>query len=173
MFTIPSWQSGKGYSTKTYTGTIASLTTRGVPDMAAMATGYKFYWYDYTSNLSGYPKPNVQGTFLGTSAVAPLLAGMMARINQLAGRRIGFINSDLYNAQNTAFNDITTGSNTLLSGTTGYQATTGWDACTGLGSPKANEIYKLYHTGSTFPKVANGFRPSIGTTYPRVSSGVR
>lgn len=164
IFSIPSWQSGKSYSTKTYSGTITALASRGIPDMAAMATGYSFY---YSSN-------NTFGTFLGTSAVAPLLAGMMARINQLTGKRIGFVNSEWYAAQSTAFNDITTGSNTLSSGTSGFSATTSWDACTGLGSPIGENLYKIYKLkGSTFPNSNYGFRPQFGQTYPRRTTGVR
>lgn len=163
IFSIPVWQTGKGYTTQTYSGTVANLTTRSIPDISAMATGYTF----------NYSSSNSAGTFLGTSAVAPLLAGMMARLNQLTGRRLGFVNSDWYAAQATAFNDITTGLNTLSSATTGYSATASWDACTGLGSPKGDALYKLYKTGSTFPKLNYGFRPTTGQTYPRKYTGVR
>ncbi len=72
-------------------------------------------------------------TIGGTSAVAPIWAGLMARINQKLGHNAGFINTILYqNPQ--AFNDITSGSNT------DYNAGPGWDPCTGLGSPKGAAI---------------------------------
>ena len=72
-------------------------------------------------------------TFGGTSAVAPLWAGLIARINQKLGHNAGFINTILYqNLQ--AFKDITSGSNT------DYNARRGWDPCTGLGSPKGAAI---------------------------------
>ena len=74
---------------------------RGVPDVAGdgdPATGYKILVDG--QNL----------TFGGTSAVAPLWAGLIARINQKLGRNVGFINTILYqNPQ--AFNGITSGSN--------------------------------------------------------------
>ena len=64
----------------------------------------------------------------GTSAVAPLWAGLIARINAAQGRSAGFINPALYRAPG-ALRDIAQGNNG------DYAATTGWDACTGLGSP--------------------------------------
>jgi kumamolisin len=135
IYSIPSWQTGKSFSYKTYpAGTVTSLTTRGVPDMSAMATGYQFY----------YGAANYTGTFLGTSAVAPLLAGMMARINSITGRRNGFINPIVYENQ-SAFNDITTGNNAAPAAV-GYSATAGWDACTGLGSPIGTAILALFTT---------------------------
>jgi kumamolisin len=67
----------------------------------------------------------------GTSAVAPLWAGLFARINQLVGKPAGYLNPILYSASAAgAFRDITSGNNG------GYSAGPGWDACTGLGSPK-------------------------------------
>jgi len=97
---------------------------------------------------------------------------MMARLNQLSGKRIGFVNSDWYSVRTTAFNDQTTGD--IHGGNTvGYMATVGWDAATGIGSPIGTELYKLYKKGSTFPKFNYSFRPKSGQTYPRISSGIR
>jgi len=104
---------------------------RGVPDVAGdadPATGYKIL-VDGQSLTIG-----------GTSAVAPLWAGLMARINQKLGHSAGFINPILYqNPQ--AFNDITSGSNT------DYNAGPGWDPCTGLGSPKGAAILQALSGG--------------------------
>jgi subtilase family serine protease len=69
----------------------------------------------------------------------------MALADQLAGHDLGFVNPALYRiarspAYGRAFHDITTGNNTVLvNGTTytGYQAGSGWDPVTGLGSPNA------------------------------------
>jgi kumamolisin len=69
----------------------------------------------------------------GTSAVAPLWAGLIARINSAKGSPVGFINPQLY-AGASAFNDIKTGNNGS------FAAASGWDACTGLGAPKGAEI---------------------------------
>jgi kumamolisin len=161
IFSVPTWQTG--FSTKLYPGgAVSSLTGRGIPDVSAMATGYTFY----------YGAANYTGTFLGTSATAPLLAGMMARLNSMSQKRIGFVNSDWYSVRTTAFNDQTTGDN-HGGNTVGYMATTGWDAASGLGTPIGTELYKLYKTGTTFPKANYGFRPTTGHTYPRQTTGAR
>jgi kumamolisin len=72
-------------------------------------------------------------TIGGTSAVAPLWAGLMALINQSAGKRAGFINPTLY-ANPSALTDITQGNNN------GYNAGPGWDPVTGLGSPVGTAV---------------------------------
>ena len=96
---------------------------RGVPDVAAVAdpaTGYAV---------------RVDGSNLvigGTSAVAPLMAGLIALINQKRSKPAGFIHPILY-ANPTVFRDITQGNNSTVTGNKGYSATPGWDACTGLG----------------------------------------
>jgi kumamolisin len=98
---------------------------RGVPDVcgdADPASGYEVL-VDGASTVIG-----------GTSAVAPLWAGLLARINQSLGKPVGYLNPLLYSASadagtSAAFHDITSGSNG------GYSAGPGWDACTGLGSP--------------------------------------
>ena len=69
----------------------------------------------------------------GTSAVAPLWAGLIARINALTGRPAGFVNPALY-GQPAALRDITKGNNG------GFTASAGWDACTGLGSPNGMKV---------------------------------
>jgi kumamolisin len=69
----------------------------------------------------------------GTSAVAPLWAGLIALINQKIGKPVGFLNPKLYAPPATGggpeFFDITKGNNGA------FKAGKGWDACTGLGSP--------------------------------------
>ncbi|RDU96824.1 S53 family peptidase [Trinickia dinghuensis] len=121
-FTLPAWQ--EGLAAARVDGPPVSLANRGVPDVAADA-----------SPTSGY-EVLIDGQSVpvgGTSAVAPLFAGLIARINALSGRPAGFVNQKLYQAA-SAFNDITSGDN----GT--YAAAAGWDACTGLGSPKGRNI---------------------------------
>jgi kumamolisin len=106
---------------------------RGVPDVAGDAdptTGY-------TVRVDG--QTMVIG---GTSAVAPLWAGLIAVANQQLGlgygNTVGFINPVLYAAKAaSAFNDITQGNNGAFS------AGPGWDACTGLGSPIAAKLIPL------------------------------
>jgi kumamolisin len=94
---------------------------RGVPDVAGDAdpgTGYAVL-VDGSNTVIG-----------GTSAVAPLWAGLIARINQARNRPLGFANPVLYPAPvSETFNDVTSGTNG------GYSAGPGWDPCTGWGSP--------------------------------------
>jgi kumamolisin len=101
---------------------------RGVPDVSGDAdpvTGYDVY-VDGQASVIG-----------GTSAVAPLWAGLTARFNQLLGKRVGALTSLLYlqvAPVNGTFHDITSGNN----GT--FSAGLGWDACTGLGTPVGSAI---------------------------------
>jgi kumamolisin len=69
----------------------------------------------------------------GTSAVAPLWAGLLARINSELKTPAGLINTRLY-ANPGAMRDIRTGNNGA------YKAQPGWDACTGLGSPDGAQV---------------------------------
>jgi kumamolisin len=72
----------------------------------------------------------------GTSAVAPLMAGLLALINEQLGKSVGFLNPILYQGidQTQVFNDITDGDNN------GYSAGPGWDACTGWGSVDGTKL---------------------------------
>jgi kumamolisin len=100
---------------------------RGVPDIAGNAdpnTGYAV-------------RVDGQDTAIGgTSAVAPLWAGLIALVNQIRGHRVGFLNPLLYSrlAGTGALHDITAGNNGA------YQAHAGWDPCTGLGTPDGDLI---------------------------------
>jgi kumamolisin len=115
-FPIPNFQTKAGVPTSP-----KGFRGRGVPDVAGDAdptTGYNVF-------VDG------QWTVIGgTSAVAPLWAGLLARINQAMGKPAGYLNPLLY-AQNVSgsLRDITSGDNG------GYSAGPGWDPCTGLGSP--------------------------------------
>ncbi len=115
---------------------------RGVPDVAGdadPATGYNIV-------LNGQLLP-----VGGTSAVAPLWAGLIALINQQLGRRVGFINPKIYAlpADSPAFQrhhaGATTGSrpaSTPTSATTPRPAGTPAPASarpTGANSPRSSE----------------------------------
>jgi kumamolisin len=162
---LPSWQIGLTATTitATGTGTATAIGFRGIPDISAPAdpnTGYQYF-------ING-----VLQTVGGTSAAAPLLAGIWARLNAQLGFRIPFNMTTWYANSTLLFNDIVSGNN-RDGYTTGYTTTTGWDAVTGLGTPKADQIYKYFHTGSTFPKQNYGFRPASGHAYPRKTTGAR
>jgi kumamolisin len=123
VFPLPAWQAGARVPPSPNAGRFRG---RGVPDVAANAdpaTGYRIR-VDGTEGLIG-----------GTSAVAPLLAGLVALVNERTASRVGYLNPWLYrDGHARLFADVTAGSNGL------YRATRGWDACTGLGSPNGDEL---------------------------------
>jgi len=121
-FALPAWQ--KGLAVVRGNNGSGALVRRGVPDVAANAdpaTGYLVH-------VGG--DDTVVG---GTSAVAPLWAALIARINATRGKPAGFVNAALYR-QPSAFNDITSGNNG------DFSAAPGWDACTGLGTPVGSKV---------------------------------
>jgi kumamolisin len=62
-------------------------------------------------------------------------AGLIARLNQLLGKPLGFLNPILYkNLASGVLRDVSEGDNGA------YRAGAGWDACTGLGSPNGTRI---------------------------------
>ncbi len=137
LFARPAYQGG-------VPGTGAS---RGVPDVAADASGHTAM----TMAISEGGGKTYLRDGGGTSATAPLWAGLIALADQYAGRHLGFVNPALYRIARTpayhrAFHDITTGNNTVQfppKTITGYHAAPGWDPVTGLGSPSAQVLIPL------------------------------
>jgi kumamolisin len=124
VFPLPSYQNGAGVPPSANPN---QKIGRGVPDVAGDAdptTGY-------VTLVDGQ-----SGVIGGTSAVAPLWAGLVALINESLGKPAGFINPLLYQnvSQAADFDDITSGNNGA------YAAGPGWDACSGLGSPIGIQI---------------------------------
>ena len=124
FFPLPSWQSNANVPPSANTG---GKVGRGLPDVAGDAdpnTGYIIL-------LNGQ-----NDVFGGTSAVAPLWAGLIALINQKLGKPVGYLNPLLYNqlANAGVFKDITNGNNGFLT-IPFYNAGPGWDPCTGFGAP--------------------------------------
>ena len=121
---------GGGFSTSfarpSYQASVVSQTGRGVPDVAGNAdpeTGY---------NILVDGQQMVVG---GTSAAAPLWAGLVVLLSQKLNRRMGFVNPTLYGLDRSSdFRDITMGNNGA------YSAGYGWDPVTGLGSPKGTRM---------------------------------
>jgi kumamolisin len=132
VFPVPTWQANAGVPAPA-SGRGGSGGGRGVPDVAGNAdpvTGYLVV-VDGQRQAIG-----------GTSAVAPLWAGLIARLAQATGKTFGLIQPLLYAAvapgtAQPGFNDIVSGSNGA------YQAGPGWDACTGLGTPNGAALLKL------------------------------
>ena len=102
---------------------ISKFRGRGVPDVAGNAA----HGTDYQIIVDG-----VSMVIGGTSAVAPLYAGLIARLNELVGHNLGFINPLLYRNPNL-FREIVKGNNITAKPQMGYTAGPGWNACTGLG----------------------------------------
>ena len=125
LFPVPAYQYGYTIPVRNITG----LPGRGIPDVAGNA-----------SPNSGYPlflQGAAQGAYGGTSAVAPLYAGLIAVINgYLQGHKVGFLNPTLYTPGNNVCRDISSPPGPVdnsFGGVNGYPCVTGWDACTGLG----------------------------------------
>ncbi len=125
FFARPSWQAG--LQLRDAAGTVAPLSKRGVPDVAGDAdpeTGYRVR-IDGSDTVIG-----------GTSAVAPLWAALIARLNQIHRRSAGYLQPRLYQHP-MSLRDITQGNNGS------FAAAPGWDACTGLGSPNGGALAGL------------------------------
>jgi kumamolisin len=121
-FALPAWQAGANVPVSVNP---AHFKGRGVPDVAGdadPATGYQI-------EVDGQ-----DAVFGGTSAVAPLWAALIALINAQLGKPVGFLNATLYAKGTSALRDITQGNNGA------YQAGSGWDACTGLGTPSGQAL---------------------------------
>jgi hypothetical protein len=144
-FPAPLYQTSAGI-----TGATDSASTvqsgRGVPDIAGMVAFSQVFFVN----------TSITYNFIGTSCVAPFYAGLAAVIKSALGRDLGPWNDTLYALKDVAFNDITKGNNDSgdtptnvaaafaalkappYTGTTPdapyFSATSGWDACTGLGS---------------------------------------
>jgi len=130
FFPVPTWQQGANLPASINPG---GRRGRGLPDVAGDAdpnTGYKVR-VDGVDTVVG-----------GTSAVAPLWAGLTALINEKLGTSLGYWNPALYSAlsKGNAFHDITHGNNDMTGLLGGYSAGTGWDACTGFGTPEGRVL---------------------------------
>ncbi len=133
VFPIPDWQKSTQAAklAKKY-----KKNGRGVPDVASVGdpkTGYMIL---------------VNGKYVvgaGTSAAAPLWAGLLARVNEKLGHAVGFVNPLLYQSSGSfekerAFRAITSGNNGA------YQAGPGWNPCTGFGSPDGEKFAAVVAT---------------------------
>ena len=134
VFALPTWQASSGVP---LAGTFAG---RGVPDVAGdadPATGYEVR-VDGQSMVIG-----------GTSAVAPLWAGLIAVNNAKNTTTAGFLQPAIYAAKaKSCFHDIVSGNNGAFS------AGPGWDACTGLGSPIGTSLVALLAAAASAGKAS-------------------
>lgn len=131
VFAAPDYQKAAGISG----------SGRSVPDVAGdadPASGYQVA-------IDGEP-----GVIGGTSAVAPLWAGIVARVAQSTGKPVGLAHTALYAAAKAGqaapgFHDVTSGSNGA------YKAAVGYDCCTGLGTPDGANLVALFGATTTDP----------------------
>jgi kumamolisin len=140
---LPAYQSGVGVPVSLKDGHVG----RGVPDVAANA-----------SPNSGYPIIVGGGTSVGngTSAAAPLWAGLIAVLNAALGWNLGFANPTLYALGSPAFRDIVGPpgpADNGLNGVKGYPAGPAWDACTGWGSPNGSALLTMLKTLVVVPRL--------------------
>jgi subtilase family serine protease len=150
---IPSWQKLSGVITSTNKG---STTLRNGPDVAANANFTFYVCADQTTCTAN--------DYGGTSFATPMWAGYLALANEQAatnGDTIGYINPIIYPAALTSsygtyFHDITSGSCGTYSGITGY------DLCTGWGSPNTTGLINLL-AGSSTPSFTLASSPSSVT----------
>jgi kumamolisin len=125
IFPVPPYQSNAKLPVSLDNG----KSGRGVPDVAMSATNY-FTRVD-----------NYEGPSGGTSAVAPLMAGLVARLNQIKNKNVGFLNPFLYsNAAKGVAHEVASGTNAIKDTIKGYTAGPGWNGCTGLGTPDGTAI---------------------------------
>ncbi len=109
FYPMPAWQAGAPHG-----------PGRMVPDLSANAapsTGYNVFVHDRQEAIGG------------TSAVAPLYAGLFAAF----GRKLGRVTPQLW-LNHTCFNDITQGDNGY------FRARVGPDPCSGIGTPTAGKL---------------------------------
>jgi subtilase family serine protease len=147
---IPSWQKLSGVITSSNRG---STTLRNGPDVSANANFTFYVCADQTTCTAN--------DYGGTSFATPMWAGYLALANEQAasnGDTIGFIDPIIYPAALTSsygtyFHDITSGSCGTYSGITGY------DLCTGWGSPNSTGIINLL-AGSATPSFTLSATPS-------------
>ncbi|KAJ7781678.1 family S53 protease [Mycena olivaceomarginata] len=141
-FEVPAYQKGDvdAYISSlgdTYSG-LFNTTGRGFPDVSAEGVNFVV--------VSG----NRTGLVSGTSASSPVFASVIALLNDeliAAGKSpLGFLNPFLYSpAGRAALNDVTDGKNPGC-GTSGFNATVGWDPVTGLGSPNYPKLRTAVRT---------------------------
>ena len=146
QYAIPSWQQGISM-----TANLGSTTMRNVPDVALTAENV-YVRADGIDQLVG-----------GTSCAAPLWAGFTALVNQQAivnaGTTVGFINPAIYaigqgSSYTADLHDTTVGNSFSPSSPSKFPGTTGYDLCTGWGTPNGAALINALAPPS-IPVIAN------------------
>jgi subtilase family serine protease len=169
---------------------------RDLPDVSFLAGNglYGAVWVLCgNGGTSGYDCQNTNGQFIsgatfsgagGTSAAAPAFAGMLALVEQSVGSRLGQANNVLYqlaaSKYASVFHDISSGNISVVctSGSsgcgsngfmTGYDAGTGYDLASGLGSVDAaamvNNWKSVASSSSTISLTIDGSTAPVSVTH--------
>ncbi|HEX3719053.1 MAG TPA: immunoglobulin domain-containing protein [Verrucomicrobiae bacterium] len=132
-YPIPAWQQGISMTTNN-----GSTTMRNVPDVAMIADNVLVFDDDGSTDTVG-----------GTSVATPLWAAFVALANEQAAQNgqapLGFINPAVYAIGRGAgygacFHDITTGNNEWSQSPNLFSAASGYDLCTGWGTPIGSNL---------------------------------
>ncbi len=175
MYGIPWWQTNVSMSANQ-----GSTTMRTLPDVALTANNV----FIIADNGNAY----VHG-ITGTSCASPLWAGFTALVNQQAAANgdspVGFLNPALYAigtgiTYTDCFHDITTGNNTNHYTNTEFFAVSGYDLCTGWGTPNGSSLINAlapigytYTTNSGNTITITGYAGSGGAvTVPTTINGL-
>jgi subtilase family serine protease len=182
LFSKPSWQTGTG---------VPADGERDVPDVALAASPNHDGYLLCTTDPGGKGNPAVLPCKTGftdasgnldiaggTSFGAPTFAGIAAILLQKEGGRQGNLNPTLYAlaaSTPSAFHDITSGNNIVpcqvgtpncTSGTYGYNAGTGYDLVTGLGTIDAANLVNNWSAGNPTAKDFAMFGATVGISAP-------
>jgi hypothetical protein len=145
VYAKPDWQTGAG---------VPNDGMRDLPDISLAAAGHTGYALCF---LGSCANPDFVGLYSvgGTSASSPAAAGIMALVLQkMNGQPQGLANYVFYNlaATNGIYHDIVDGNNkvpdTNSQYTVGYDAGTGFDLATGLGSFDASALVNNWASAS-------------------------
>jgi kumamolisin len=129
---VPSWQ-----KTFPVPESLGGRKGRGLPDITGMASP------GYSLLIGGHWTSHSRGT----SAVAPMFAGLIALINQALGSRTAFLTSRLYGPLASTLTPITVGTNGYWVASAGE-----WNACAGLGRPDGEKLLRALSVAGTAPK---------------------
>jgi len=154
-YAIPAWQQGVSMSASG-----GSTNMRNIPDVALTGDNI-FVVYGNGSS----------GTFGGTSCATPLWAAFVALVNQqlasYGATSIGFVNPAIYaigrgTNYGSLLHDITTGNNTSSTSSNKFYATTGYDLCSGWGTPNGAALINALAPSPDFLRIspATGFSSS-------------
>lgn len=157
VFPTPKWQEN---ATKAYLEKLKEVNSaikppkgfksnvRASPDISGISDRVCF------CSLDGTCQEGDECVGGGTSYSAPAIAGIISLLNEARLDQnlppMGFLNPFLYTAGPDAFIDVVKGANNMDAKLTGWIATEGWDAATGLGIPNFEMLKKAALDKSLF-----------------------